>query len=61
MSSSCREVLPDIREWFGGAPGCPEGSSGCPVVYGRPSRMTGSGREAPQMSGSGRESLPHVR
>ena len=33
------EALPDEWEWSGGPPGCPG-------VVGRPSRMSGSGREA---------------
>ena len=55
MSGSGREVLPDIREWSGGPPGCPGllgssyrfryDSTEFPGVVGRPSRMSGSGRE----------------
>ena len=37
-----REVLPDVREWLGGPPGCPVG-------VGRPSRIFRSGWEASQM------------
>ena len=54
MSGSGREVLPDVQEWSGGPPGCLG-------VVGSPSKMSGSGREAPQMSGSGQESLKDVR
>ena len=32
------EALPDVREWSGDSPKCPG-------FFGRPSRMTGSGRE----------------
>ena len=39
MSCSGREALEDVLEWLGGPPGCPG-------VVGRPSRMSGSGREA---------------
>ena len=39
MSGSGREALPDVREWWGGLPGCPG-------VFGRPSRMPCSCREA---------------
>ena len=56
MSGSCRDALPkvpetlpgvpewwedlmDVREWLGGPPGCPVG-------FGRPSQMFGSGWEA---------------
>ena len=38
MSGSGAEVLTDDREWSG-VP------AGCPRVIGRPSRMSGSGRE----------------
>ena len=44
MSGSCREVIPNVREWAG-VP------SGCPGVIRRPSRMSGSDREA----------LPNIR
>ena len=39
MSGICREAFPDVREWSGG----PQGYLG---VVGRPSRISGSGREA---------------
>ena len=39
MTGSGEEVLPYDREWS-------EGLSGCLGVVGRPSRMSGSGREA---------------
>ena len=39
MSRSGWEVLPDVREWTGDPPGCPE-------VVGKTSRMSGSGLEA---------------
>ena len=38
MSGSFWESLSFVREWSGG-------HSGCPEVLGRPSRMSGSGRE----------------
>ena len=38
MSGSGWDALPDVREWSGGPPKCPE-------VVGRPSWMFGSGRE----------------
>ena len=47
LSASLPDVpvaFPDVQEWLGGPPGCPG-------VVGRPSRMSGSGREA----------LPNVR
>ena len=67
MSGSGREALPDIQEWSGGLPGCPE-------VVGKPSRMSGCvqkwsggppgcpgvGGKFSGMSGSGRETLPDV-
>ena len=39
MSGSGLEAHPDVHEWSGGPPGCPG-------VVERPSRMSGSGREA---------------
>ena len=39
MSRSGREDLPDVREWWGGPPGCPR-------VVGKSSRMSWRGREA---------------
>ena len=57
MSGSGREALPDVREWSGGPPGCPG-------VVGRPTRMSGSGREAISNGWEalmdGREALPDV-
>ena len=38
MSISCREALPDVREWSGGRPGCPQ-------LVGRPSLKSGIVRE----------------
>ena len=61
MSGSCREILPDVREWSRGLSGCTEVSSGFPGVFGRPSRMSGSCREVLPMSGSGRVALKDVR
>ena len=56
MSGSGWESLPLVREYWepppeclGGNPSCPGmvgGSSGCPGVVERPSRISGSGREA---------------
>ena len=64
MSGNGREALPEVREWSGGLP------KGLEVV-GRPSRRSGSGREALQevqqverhtrTSESGQEALPEVR
>ena len=63
MLESGRDALPDVWGWWGGPPKC----SG---VVGRSSRMSlsgespfwmfGSSQEAPQMSGSARETLPDV-
>ena len=39
MSGGGQEILPDVWEWSGDPPGCPG-------VVDRPSRMSGSGREA---------------
>ena len=39
MSGSGHEALPVVIEWLGGPPGCPG-------VGGKPSRMSGNGREA---------------
>ena len=54
MSGISRGALPDVREWS-------EDPQSYPGVVGRPSGMSGSGREDSRMSGSGRESLPDVR
>ena len=43
MSRSGGVALPDVQEWFEYPPGCPEDTSGCPGVAGRPSRKSGSG------------------
>ena len=58
MSGSSQEALLDVREphqvvwvWSGDPPGCSGAPTGCPVVVGCLSRMSGSGREA----------LPNVR
>ena len=61
MTGSDREAIPDVREWSASLPDVPVafpdvqewlgGPPGCPGVVGRPSRMSGSGREA----------LPNVR
>ena len=58
MSRSGREALSDVKEWFGGPPGCQGvvwrysqrsgGSSECPGVVERPSRMSGNVRESHQ-------------
>ena len=64
MSGSGREVLPDVQEWSRILPDVRECSGGppvCPVVVGRSSRMSESGREPSQMSGSGQDALPDVR
>ena len=60
MSWCGREALPDDQEWS-------EGHPECPGVVGRPSRMTGSGREpsrvvgrTSQMSGIGLQALLYV-
>ena len=50
MSGIGREAFPDVREWSGRP-------RGCPGVVGRPSRMSGNGREALRMSGIGRKAL----
>ena len=39
MFGSCREAIPNVREWTGGP-------LGCPGVVGIPSLIFGSGREA---------------
>ena len=54
MFGSVREALPYVREWTGGPLRSLE-------VVGRPSRMSGSGRESCLMSGSGRKAIPNVR
>ena len=63
MSGSGRETLPDLREWSGGPPRFAG-------VVGRPSRTSGSGRDAARIfwscrkttriSGRGREAHPDV-
>ena len=63
MSKSGQKALPDVREWSGVPPKSPEVvemHSGSLGVVRRPSRMSWSGREALQMSGSGREAHPEV-
>ena len=52
--SDVHEALQDVWERLRDSPGCPGAN-------GRPSRMSGSGREDCPMSRSGRESLPDVR
>ena len=54
MSGSDLKTLRYVWEWSGSP-------RGCPGVVGRPSHMSGSGREASRLSGSGREALPDVR
>ena len=51
MFGSGWEALQDVRKWSGGPPGCPG-------VVGRPSRMSGCGREA---LSDVRETRPDVR
>ena len=59
MSSSGRETLSDVREWWEAFPNVQQWSGdlpdvqvwsgrplGCPGMVGSPSRMSGSGREA---------------
>ena len=53
MIGSGQVVLPDVREWSGGPPGCLG-------VVGRPSQMSGSGRESLPDVWGGREALPDV-
>ena len=48
------EALPEVREWWGGPPGCPG-------VVGRPSWMSGSDRKLSRKSVSGRDAIPDVR
>ena len=50
MSESGREAM----MWSGGLPRCMG-------VVGRPSQMSGSGRDASQVSRSGREAFPDVQ
>ena len=45
MTGSVCEALPDVQEWLGSPPGSSGALTGCPVVVGRPSRMSGSSRE----------------
>ena len=54
MSGICREAFPDVREWSGG----PQGYLG---VVGRPSRRSGSGREALKIIWEWSGTLPDVR
>ena len=48
------ETLLDVQEWLGVLPECPG-------VFGRPSRMTHSGRKSLRMPRSGQESLPDIQ
>ena len=71
MSGSCRdallevrETLPDVPEWWEDLTDIREWSGGppkCQGVVGRPSRISGSGREACWMAGSGWKALPNVQ
>ena len=54
MSKNGTEALPVFRERSGGA-------RGFYGVVGKPSWISGSGREASRMSASGRETLPDVK
>ena len=45
-SRSGQKALVDVWEWSGNPPGYPGGPLECPRVVGRPSRMSGSGRQA---------------
>ena len=64
MSRSGREALPDVQVWSRGPPGClgvvwiPSRMS---LRGGRTSRMPGVFGKPSQMSGSGREYLPYDR
>ena len=51
MSGSDRETLLEVQEWSGGP-------HGCPGMVGRPSRMSGSGRETVRYVW---EAFPEVR
>ena len=46
MTGSVREPLPDVQEWLGSPPGSPGAPTGCPVVVGWFSRMSGSDQYA---------------
>ena len=63
MSGSGREALLDVQEWSECPPGYP-GVVGIPCQMflsgGKPFWMSGSCREAPRMSGNGRETLLDV-
>ena len=54
MSGTGWGVLSDVREWSGGL-------FGCPGVVGRPSRMSGSGRDDLRKSENGWMVLSDVR
>ena len=54
MSRSGWEAFPDVREWSRGPPGCPG-------VVGRPSRMSGSVREALPVVQEWREAFSDVQ
>ena len=53
MSGSGVEALPNVREWSGGPPECPQ-------LVVRPSLMSESGKEALMESGCGQEAFPDV-
>ena len=61
MSRSGRETLLDVRQALSDVRECSEGPHGCPGVVGRPSRMSGSGRAAIQMTRNVRETPLDVR
>ena len=51
MSESGRDARQDVRDWSVGLPDvweCSRGPPDCQVVVGRPSRMSGSSRDALQ-------------
>ena len=53
MPGSSLDALPDVREWSGVY-------AECPRVVGRPSQLSVSGGRPSRMSGSGRENLLNV-
>ena len=71
MSRCSRETRPDVPEWWeaildvrllsGGPPGCLGGVERHSQMFGRPSRMFGSGREALSDVRECWEDLPNVQ
>ena len=54
MTGCGQLALPKVLKWSGGP-------LGCPIVFGRPSRMCGSCERPSRMSGNGQDAILDVR